>query len=110
MMPKPRTTEQFLKAWNALPSHDRRRIRQLVRFGWTIENRKEAALAAEYARYLQTKAWARRFWLWFPIFLMLALLAAAQIHPIAIGIVMALGIQVLLAKRNTRQRARSSDP
>lgn len=107
-MPKPRTTEQFLKAWKALSSKDRRRIRQLVRFGWTIENRKEAALAADYARYLQTRAWARRFWLWYPFVLMAALLAAAQIHPIAIGIVIALGIQTVLAQRNIRRRARSS--
>lgn len=95
----------FADDWNALPLTDRRRLRRLVRIGRLPEDPEEARLAAEFAAHQRTRLWWRWFWLWFIPGLLLALSAAALIHPIVIGVVLAFGAQALLTRRNATKIA-----
>ena len=99
------TTDAFIAAWNDLDRRDRSRIRRMVRLGRPLEG-EEAALAVGYAQFQRTRLWTRFFWLWFVPGLVLALGIAASIHPLVIGIVLALAAQAVLADRNLRVTAR----
>ena len=82
---------------------DRLRMRRLVRLGRAMSDRTEAELAVAYARFQASRPWARMFWVWFVPGLVFALAAAGAIHPILIGVVLALASQALFARRNLRR-------
>ena len=52
-----------------------------------------------------TRPWIRFFWLWFVPGIVLALGTAAQIHPVVIGIVLALAAQAVYGWFNLRRTA-----
>lgn len=106
-MSAPEPSRTFIDDWAALPAADRRRIRRLVRLGRPVEP-EEQSLAAEYARYQAQRPWFRRFWIWFVPGTFLALGAAAQIHALFVGAVIALAAQAVLTRRNVRRAASST--
>ncbi len=79
---------------------ERQRLRRVVRLGRALDTPEEAALAVGYARFQRTRIWSRLFWVWFVPGLVIALGIATQIHPVAIGIVVALAAQAVFARRN----------
>ena len=85
---------------------ERRRIRRLVRVGRPVETREEAGLAMVFAAYQRTRPWFRLFWYWFIPAVFVALVAAASIHPILVGIVLASAGSALLAHRNFKRVAK----
>jgi len=95
----------FLKEWGALPVADRRHIRRLVRLGRPLEPG-VAGVGVAYARFQSSRIWARTFWLWFIPGLFVALNIAARIHPIVVGIVLALAAQAWWSHRNARRAGR----
>lgn len=92
----------FLAQWRGLDARERRRIRRFVRLGRPVEPH-HAALAIAYARFQRDRPWARLFWLWFVPGIVLALGTATQLHPVAVGVVIALAAQAVLARRNLRR-------
>lgn len=104
-MPAPEA--EFLAAWRALPRADRLRIRRLVRLGRPLASVEETELAAGYAAFQRSRIWFRVFWLWFVPGLFLALGVATQIHPLMIGVVLALAAQAVFARRNLGRAART---
>jgi hypothetical protein len=96
----------FIDQWNALDPRERCQLRRLVRMGRPIEDAHLARLAAEYAAYQSERPWMRLFWIWFVPGVLVALSIAAGIHPVLIGVVLALGAQAVLAKFNLRKTAR----
>jgi hypothetical protein len=95
--------EDFVRRWNALGKRDRLRIRRLVRLGRPLADRQEAELAVAYAAFQRSRPWARVFWIWFVPGLVVALAAAARIHPIVVGMVLALGSLAVFTRRNLRR-------
>ena len=95
--------DEFVRRWNELGRRDRLRLRRLVRIGRAVDDREEAQLAVAYARFQASRPWARLFWLWFVPGLVLALAAAIRIHPVVVGVVLALGTQAVFARRNLRR-------
>jgi hypothetical protein len=100
----------FLEAWNALPRPDRLRVRRLVRLGRPLADRDEATVGVAYARFQRSRPWARLFWLWFVPGLIVALGIAARIHPIVVGIVLALAAQAAFAHRNLARAEKNNAP
>lgn len=92
--------ETFRRAWGALPRADRLRVRRLVRLGRPLAGDREAAMAIAYARLQRSRPWARVFWLWFVPGLLVALSISARIHPVVVGVVIALAAQAAFAHRN----------
>jgi hypothetical protein len=107
-MPTTLESSSFSAQWNALPRSDRSRVRRLVRMGRPVDEPGLAALAAEYARFQMQRPWMRLFWLWFVPGMFVVLGVAAGIHPIVVGIVLALGAQAVWAWFNLRKVARGS--
>lgn len=103
MAPKRIDTATFVQDWNALPRPDRLRIRRLVRLGRPVADRQEANLAVAYAGFQRSRVWTRLFWLWFVPGLVLALGVAASIHPIFLGVVLALAAQAVFARYNLKR-------
>jgi hypothetical protein len=95
--------DEFIRRWNGLERRDRLRVRRLVRLGRAVGDREEAQLAVAYARFQGSRPWARMFWLWFVPGIVLALAAAVRIHPLVVGMVLALGTQAIFARRNLRR-------
>ena len=102
----PTQQADFIAAWNALDRRDRTRLRRLVRMGRPVEA-EHANLVGAYARFQQSRLWSRLFWLWFVPGIVLALGVAVRIHPVVIGIVIAMAAQALFARRNLRRSATS---
>lgn len=98
--------DDFVAGWNALPRQQRLRVRRLVRLGRPLDDGPEAALAVAYARFQRSRAWARTFWIWFVPGVVLALAVASSIHPILIGVVLALAAQAVFTHRNLRRAER----
>jgi len=92
--------QDFSQEWNAIQRRDRRRIRRLIRMGKPLADRHEATLGVEYARFQRSRLWARSFWFWFAPGLVFAIGVAARIHPVIVGVVLALATQALFARRN----------
>lgn len=90
----------FLADWNALPRAERRRLRRVVRLGRPLDDPGEAAVGVAYARFQRSRLWARSFWFWFVPGLVVALDVAGRVHPLAIGVVLALAGQAGWAHRN----------
>ncbi len=64
-------------------------------------------LAGAYARHQLARPWMRLFWLWFIPGVVLALGIASQIHPLALGVVLALAGQAVWAQINLKRCARA---
>jgi len=92
----------FLEEWGALPLAERRRIRRLVRLGRPLEPG-VAGVGVAYARFQSSRIWARAFWLWFIPGIVIALNVAVRIHPLLVGVVLALAAQAWWAHRNARR-------
>ena len=92
--------DDFIQAWNELSRHDRLRLRRVVRLGRSLGDDREAALGVAYARFQRSRPWSRLFWVWFVPGFLLALAIAGTIHPVVIGVVLALGAQAVLTHRN----------
>jgi len=99
MTPIPQN-QDFSQEWNSLGRRDRLRIRRLIRMGKPLADRNEASLAVSYGRFQRTRLWARSFWFWFAPGLVFAIGVAARIHPVIVGVVLALATQALFARRN----------
>ena len=98
----------FVEAWNALDPGDRRKLRRLVRMGRRPEEPQLTALVGPYARAQMLRPWMRFFWLWFIPGLVIVLPIAAQVHPIFVGVVIALAAQSAYAWFQLRKAARSA--
>jgi hypothetical protein len=96
----------FVDEWNQLEPMERRRLRRLVRLGRPIEDPQLAALAGEYARFQRSRPWARLFWVWFVPGLCIALSIASQMHPVVLGVVLALAAQAVVTNYNLRKTSR----
>src|SRR5206468_9685306 len=90
--------DAFLQGWNNLGKRDQLRIRRLVRLGRPLDDPDEARLAIAYASFQRSRPWTRMFWLWFVPGLVVAIGVATQLHPIVIGIVIALATQAVFAR------------
>lgn len=96
----------FGAEWNALERSERLQLRRLVRIGRKVDDPELARLAPAYARLQLQRPWMRLFWVWFVPGILVALGVAATIHPIFVGIVIALGAQAVWAQFNLRKVAR----
>jgi hypothetical protein len=103
------TPNAFIDEWNDLDRAERLRLRRLVRMGRPVEEPALARLAPAYAQYQCNRPWMRYFWVWFVPAMLLALLAAAGIHPLLVGVVLALGAQAAWASHCLRRVARQSE-
>jgi hypothetical protein len=97
---------EFAGAWNRLARSDRMRLRRLVRVGRRVDDPLLEPLVGAYARHQIARPWVRFFWLWYLPGLVIALGVASQIHPVAIGAVLALGAQAVLAQISLKRAAR----
>lgn len=93
----------FIKTWNATPAPERRQIRRLVRIGRRVETPEQAPLAVGFADYQRTRAWWRYFWIWLVPAGVLSLVAAVNIHPIFVGIVLGALASVFVVRRNFKR-------
>jgi hypothetical protein len=90
----------FAARWNALDKDDRRQIRRLVRIGRPQATAAEAELANGFAAYQRTRPWYRFYFLWIiPIFVA-AFIAASNLHPIVIGLVLGATAVSFMSRRN----------
>lgn len=92
--------EGFSDRWNALSDTERKYLRRQIRTGRPSDSREHALLAVEYARFLRSRTWTRLFWIWFIPGLVLSLGIASRLHPVLVGVVLALGAQAVFAHRN----------
>ena len=99
-------TNAFAPQWNSLDRKERLRLRRLVRIGRTGDDPELAPLAPAYAQWQMQRLWMRYFWIWFVPGIFMALLVGAQIHPIFVGVTIALGAQAVWAHFNLRKAAR----
>ncbi len=104
--PIPPEHAAFIAEWNQIEPTERRRVRRLVRTGQPLESPGEARLAVGFAAFQRSRPWARYFWLWFVPGVLVALTAAAGIHPVLIGVILASGGSALLARRNLKRVAK----
>ncbi|HEY5153456.1 MAG TPA: hypothetical protein VIJ47_01910 [Acidimicrobiales bacterium] len=104
MRAKPRAAHaDFIEAWNNADRTDRRRVRRVVRVGRPVETAEDAQLAVGYAAFQRSRAWFRYFWFWFVPATLVAMFAALNIHPIVVGIVLAMAGNGLLLRWNIRR-------
>jgi len=95
--------EAFVAQWNALDKRHRRQIRRLVRIGREQENVDDARLAVGFAAYQRTRPWYRFFWLWFPLLMVAGVVAGLALHPIVLGMVLAVAANALIVRRAFRR-------
>ena len=95
--------EAFVARWNALDKQHRRQIRRLVRIGREQENAADARLAVGFAAYQRTRPWYRFFWLWFPLLVVAGVVAGLALHPIVLGMVLAVAANALIVRRAFRR-------
>jgi hypothetical protein len=74
--------------------------------GRPIDSPELAHLAPEYARWQMRRPWMRLFWLWFVPGILVVLAFSASIHPVVVGITIALGAQAVWAWFSLRKVAR----
>jgi hypothetical protein len=98
----------FESEWNALDRSERLRIRRLVRMGRVVEPPELAHLAPGYAKWQMRRPWMRFFPLWFVPGIIVVLGIAARIHPILLGVTIALGAQAVWAYISLRRAARAT--
>ena len=102
----PSADDGFATAWNALERGDRLRVRRLARLGRTIDDERLRPLAGAYARAQLARPWMRYFWWWFVPGAVIAIGAATRIHPVVVGVVIALGAQAAWAQVSLKRLAR----
>lgn len=90
----------FAARWNALDKDDRRRIRRLVRIGRPQATAAEAELANGFAAYQRTRPWYRFYFLWIVPIFVAAFIAASNLHPIVIGLVLGATAVSFMSRRN----------
>lgn len=99
--------DAFASEWNSLDRSERLRVRRLVRMGKSVDDPHLVRLAPAYARCQMQRPWMRYFWFWFVPGIVTALGAAAQIHPVLVGVALALGAQAVWAYFSLRKAAKS---
>jgi hypothetical protein len=92
--------EAFAAEWNGLDKAERRQIRRLVRIGRPQESLEEGELAVGFAAYQRTRPWYRFYWLWIVPIAIAGLIAAANIHPLAVGLVLGAVVVSFMSRRN----------
>lgn len=100
----------FAAEWNALDKPSRRQIRRLVRIGRQQENATDARLAVGFAAYQRTRPWYRFFWLWFVPMIVAGTIAGFALHPILIGVVLAVAGNAVLVRRNFKKADWLNEP
>ena len=100
----------FAAEWNALDKPTRRQIRRLVRIGRQQENAADARLAVGFAAYQRSRPWDRFFWLWFVPMLIAGTIAGFALHPILIGVVLAVAGNAVLVRRNFKKADWLNEP
>ncbi len=100
----------FAAEWNALDKPTRRQIRRLVRIGRQQENATDARLAVGFAAYQRTRPWYRLFWLWFVPMIVAGTIAGFALHPILIGVVLAVAGNAVLVRRNFKKADWLNEP
>ena len=98
----------FAAKWNAMERSDRLHLRRLVRMGRKIDEPELAHLAPAYARWQLQRPWMRFFWFWFVPGVFVVLGGAARIHPVLVGVTIALAAQGVWAYISLRKLARTS--
>jgi hypothetical protein len=98
----------FAAKWNALERSERLHLRRLVRMGRRIDEPELAGLAPGYARWQLQRSWMRFFWLWFVPGVFVVLGVATRIHPILVGVTIALSAQAVWAYISLRKVARAA--
>ena len=73
--------------------------------GRTVDDPELADLAPGYAQWQLRRPWMRYFWFWFVPGIFIVLGVAAQIHPILVGVTIALGAQAVWANISLRKTA-----
>ena len=100
----------FAAEWNALDKPTRRQIRRLVRIGRQQENATDARLGVGFAAYQRTRPWYRLFWLWFVPMIIAGTIAGFALHPILIGVVLAVAGNAILVRRNFKKADWLNEP
>jgi hypothetical protein len=95
----PGVDPNFVAEWNALDKPTRRQVRRLVRIGRQQENAEDARLAVGFAAYQRTRPWYRYFWFWIIPLLVAGVIAGFALHPILIGVVLAVCGNAVLVRR-----------
>jgi len=98
--PRPAPDAGFANTWNATDKVRRKQIRRLVRVGRPQETAADARLAVGFVGFQRSRLWYRFFWLWFPVVVLGALYAATLVHPLAIGVVLAVAANGFLVRWN----------
>lgn len=101
---------EFAAVWNALSKERRRQVTALVRIGRPQETREDAELAVSYALYQRSRAWFRYFWPALVVLGLIGLLAAANVHPIAVGVVLGLAGGAVIMHRNCKRVEKINAP
>lgn len=96
----------FVDRWNSLDKDHRKQIRRLVRVGRPQENPADAALAVGFADHQRTRLWYRLFWLWFPVLVLGGLYAAMSMHPLVVGMMLAVAANAFLVRWNFARTAK----
>lgn len=95
--------DAFVTAWNDLPRAHRSRIRRVVRLGRRLDTFEEATIAVAYSRFQVARLWSRYFWIWFVPGVIVATGVAVKIHPLVVGVLLAMAAQAVMAHRNLRR-------
>ena len=74
--------------------------------GRPAADREEATVMVAYAGVQLKRIWTRLFPIWFVPGLIVALAVASRIHPIVVGVVLALGAQAVYARINLARAER----
>lgn len=96
---RPGVDPEFAAEWNALDKPTRRQVRRLVRIGRQQETAEDARLAVGFAAYQRTRPWYRYFWFWIVPLLVAGVIAGFALHPILIGVVLAVCGNAVLVRR-----------
>ena len=100
---KPADADGFTGEWNGLDKLRRRQIRRLVRIGREQESVADARLAVGFADYQRSRPWYRFFWLWFPVIVVAGVIAGFALHPIILGMVLAVAANAILVRRSFKR-------
>lgn len=103
MAATPVVDEAFAATWNGLEKSERRQIRRLVRIGRPQESVAEAELAVAFAAYQRTRPWFRFYFFWIVPVAVAAFVAAANIHPIVLGLVIGAVVVSFMSRRNFKR-------
>jgi hypothetical protein len=92
--------EAFATRWNALDKAERRQVRRLVRIGRPQASVEQAELANGFAAYQRTRPWYRFYFLWIIPVALAGFIAAANLHPVVLGLVLGAVVVSFMSRRN----------